>query len=211
MPLPCSGPQLPDIPTVHCRQKIRTLADCCTFVEIDDEVLLYEEQPGKPFYWIVLHADETPLAVCHLEAYANYAEGIGGWWGRRSDYMTLGWYRGDCYLLVMELRDILINEKQGEDKLDQLQNSIAQIMTQFSEQIVTVPAFNRACDQPEGYKIAGIVVAPAGIRGISRDKRVRRIVYSEYSAIITMMPGERIRNCRVTWSELMLTITPPRS
>lgn len=207
MPLPCNGPQLPNVPSARCRKDIRKLVDCCTFVEIDNEILLYEEQSGKSFYWVVLHADETPLSVCHLEAYANYAGSVGSWVGRRADYMALGWYGGECYLLVIELRDILVNERQGKDKLDQIENSIAQIMAQVNEQIMDVTAFNRVCDQPERYKIVGIVVAPAGIRGISRTNYTRSVEKPEYSAIITMMPLDRARDCRITWSELMMTIT----
>lgn len=207
MPLPCSGPQLPDIPAVRCRQDAQKLADCCHFVGIDDEILLHEEQQGRPYYWVVLHADDTPLCACHLEQYANLAESAGDWVGRRADYMALGWYGGDCYLLVIELRDILVNERQGEDKLDQLENSIAQILVHLNEQVTNVAVFNQACDQPERYKVAGIVVAPAGIRGISRSNYTRRIENATYSAIITMMPSNRVRDCRITWSELMLTIT----
>lgn len=211
MPLPCSGPQLPDVPTVQCRSEIRSLSDCCRFVEIDAELLLYEAQPGKPYYWVILHADETPLTVCHLEAYANHAERTGMWDGRRADYLAMGWYQGDCFLAIMELRDIVVNERQGEDKLDQVEASIARIMGQFQAQIANEPAFHRSCEQPDAYKIVGFVIAPAGIRRISRERQMRRIKQEDYSAIIMMVPPDRIRDCQIGWSELLRAVIPPRS
>ena len=211
MPLRCSGPQLPDLPTVQCRSQIHALSDCCRFVEIDTELLLYEAQPGKPYYWVILHADETPLTVCHLEAYANHAERAGTWDGRRADYLATGWYQGDCFLAIIELRDIVVNERQGEDKLDQVEASIAQIMGQFQTQIANEAAFRRSCEQPGAYKIVGLVIAPAGIRGIAREKQMRRIEQEGYSAIIQMIPANRIRDCQIGWSELMGSVIPPRS
>ncbi len=211
MPSPCSGPDLPDLPTVQCRSQIHALSDCCRFVEIDTELLLYEAQPGKPYYWVILHADDTPLTVCHLEAYANHAEHAGMWIGRRADYLTMGWYQGDCYVAIMELRDIVVNERQGEDKLDQVEASIAQIMEHFQAQIANEPAFRRSCEQPDAYKIVGFVIAPAGIRRIAREKQMRRIVQEDYSAIIMMVPPDRIRDCQIGWSGLMGAIIPSRS
>lgn len=208
MPLPCSGIELPDLPKVAGRQPILALADCCALVAIDETVLLVEEQPGKPAYWIILHADATPLTVCHLEKYAEKAEKEGHWTGRRADYLALGWYQGDCWLTIIELRDILVNDKQCLDKLDQVEASITQLMAQWPKQIANEPMFNEACFQPEGYKIAGAVVAPAGIRAISREYRSRRLIRPTYSALITIIPTNRIHNCQLSWTTFMETFAP---
>lgn len=211
MLLRCSGSELPDLPTVQCRSEIRSLSDCCRFVEIDTELLLYEAQPDNPYYWVILHADETPLTVCHVEAYANHAERAAAWAGRRADYLAMGWYQGDCFLAIIELRDILLNEAQSEDKMAQVENAISQVMMQFNQQIADNPAFQRTCNQPGGYKIVGLIIAPAGIRRIAREKWLRRIVHNDYSAVIALTPPDRIRDCRTTWSELMQTFVPSRS
>ena len=209
MRLACTGNQLPDIPTVNCTDATGQLENCCLLMQIDDQVLMYD-QPDQAYYWVLLQADEIPLVICNLEKYADQAEKVGNWTGRRSDYLVMGMNTddGDCYLVIVELRHIITNEDQVNDKLEQLQNSIKQVMSRLEIHLANSPLFEQACPKPEHYKVVGIVIAPAGIKAFSRLKRTRTIIGDTYQGIITMMPSERIKECKITWTELLKEVVP---
>ena len=206
MSLPCTGNKLPDIASVDCTDTATQIDQCCKLMQIEEDVLLYD-QPNQAYYWVLLNADEIQLIVCNLEKYADKAEKIGNWMGRCCDYLVMGWYDGDRYIVIIELRHILTKEDQAIEKLDQVEKSIDQVISKLFPHIANSPLFAEACPQPENYKIAGIVIAPAGIRSIARNKRTRIIRNDSYTAIITMMPPERIKACKITWSELLSQIT----
>jgi hypothetical protein len=207
MPLLCTGDKLPDIPTVNCSDSIKTLDNCCQLVEIETEILLFEKLETA-YYWVKLEADEIQLVVCNLEAYANQAS---SWKGRRCDYLVMGMNveDGDCYLIIIELRHLIVKEDQAIDKLNQVEQTIQNIISILPQQISNSPFFEQACPQAQPYKIAGIIIAPAGIRGIARENRTRVINHEKYQAIITMMPPEQVRNCTITWRDLLQQFVPP--
>lgn len=211
MPLPCTGSDLPDIPSIDCPPNVTRLDDCCKLVAIEDEILLYEKQSDRPYYWIVLQADEMPLSVCNLEAYANSVAKNDEWMGRRCDYMAMGWAGGECCLLAIELRDRLTSETQVANKFEQIEQSIEQIMARIDTQIIGSPLFEQACASPDDYKVAGIVIAPAGIRKKSRSERIHIIRTDTYSAAVAVMPPDRIHDCRLQWSDLMEMVGAKRS
>ncbi len=203
MSLPCTGSHIPDIPSVDCSPHLVRLDECCTLVDIESEILLYEKQADKPHYWVVLQADDMPITVCNLEAYANAAEKKNDWTGRRCDYMAMGWADGDCCILAVELRDRLTSEAQVDNKFAQVEQSIAQIMMMIDTQITGSPLFEQACFSPDRYKVAGVVIAPAGIRKKARGERIHIIKTDTYAAAVAVMPFNRIRDCHVQWSDLM--------
>jgi len=207
MPLLCTGDQLPDVPTVNCSDSIKTLDNCCQLVEITTEILLFEKLETV-YYWVKLEADEIQLVICNLEDYANQAS---SWKGRRCDYLVMGMNveDGDCYLIIIELRHLIVKEDQAIDKLDQVQQTIQNIISILPQEIANSPFFEQACPEITNYKIAGIIIAPAGIRGISRENRTRVINHDNYQAIITMMPPEQVRNCKITWTDLLQQFVPP--
>jgi hypothetical protein len=119
MPLDCTGDNLPqEIPVIKIEKTPSSFDDFCQIVNSGDEVLLHQaiEKNRGYYYWFILEADDFPLAVCELEKYANYAAEKEQWFGRRADYLIIGYYEGDCYLIVVELRHVLVKEKQEDDK-----------------------------------------------------------------------------------------------
>jgi len=86
-------------------------------VQIEDEILLWESvksKKGSYYYWTFLNADETPLAVCALEKYVDHKS----LQGRKADYLAIGWYHGECYIVIIELRKTLLKEDQSENKVE---------------------------------------------------------------------------------------------
>jgi hypothetical protein len=114
----CCGESLPyDGKEVNCAESVSSIEDCCDWIEIADEVMLCESVTGKKgkqcyYYWVFLEADECRLMVCALEKYAD-SQGVK-WQGRRSDYLTIGWYESICYVVIIEIRHVLLKEKQME-------------------------------------------------------------------------------------------------
>ena len=132
MPLDCTGDNLPkEIPIIKIEETPSGLDNFCQILNSGDEVLLHQSIPESDrayYYWFILEADDFPLAVCELEKYADYAAQKDQWSGRRADYLIIGSYQGDCYLIVVELRHVLVKEKQEYDKFKQLLESIEQII-----------------------------------------------------------------------------------
>ncbi|MEE4357586.1 MAG: hypothetical protein V2I97_14065 [Desulfococcaceae bacterium] len=113
MPLNCSGKELPDIPSAECADTVSDIDDCSRLTEIQDEILLHESVEDGYHYWTIIQAgDETPFAACHFEKYAA----CKNMEGRRSDYLLCGWHNGECFIIVCELRQTLLNERQMKDK-----------------------------------------------------------------------------------------------
>jgi hypothetical protein len=111
----CLGDSLLDEKSVNCAKQVNRFEDCCFFLELEDEVMLCEFVSGKGYYyWVFLGADEYCLMICALEQYAD-SQGIN-WQGQRSDYLAIGWYNGVCYVVTIELRDVLSTERQMENK-----------------------------------------------------------------------------------------------
>ena len=108
MRLLCTRDKLPNIPRINSTDPIKNLDNCCQLVEIETEILLFEKVE-KSYYWVKLEADEIQLVVCNLEKYANQAS---SWKGRRCDYLVMGMNveDGDCYLIIIELRHLIVNE-----------------------------------------------------------------------------------------------------
>ena len=201
MRLLCTRDKLPNIPRINSTDPIKNLDNCCQLVEIETEILLFEKVE-KSYYWVKLEADEIQLVVCNLEKYANQAS---SWKGRRCEYLVMGMNveDGDCYLIIIELRHLIVNEDQAIDKLDQVEKTIQNIISILPQQFFHSSCFDQACPQPQPYKIAGIIIAPAGIKGISREDRTRVINHENYQAIITMMPPEQVKDCKITWHDLL--------
>ncbi|NEP58428.1 MAG: hypothetical protein F6K31_15650 [Symploca sp. SIO2G7] len=209
MRLSCTGNELPNIPTINCTDTVGQLDNFCKLIKVNDQVLLYE-QPNRAYYWVSLQADEIQLVVCHLEKYAEQAAKRGDWCGRLSDYLIVGMNTedGDCYILIVELRHTLSKVEQAIDKFEQLENSIEQVMSRLQTDVISSSLFEKACWQPDKYKIAGFVIAPAGVRSIPLKQRTRRIVKDNYKGIIKIMPHERVKECKITWTELLNEIVP---
>lgn len=107
--LACTGPQLPAVDEIPSPEEPQELADFCQVLNFGDEILLSEQMKSSAlYYWMILEADDYPVGVCRLEAYANWLAARGQWTGRRSDYLAIGSALGNCYLVVIELRRVLV-------------------------------------------------------------------------------------------------------
>ena len=200
----CSGSEHPDLPTTDCTGVVTDLSDCCRTLASEDEILLYEDlsNQGNYFYWLILQADETPLVVCNLEAYANKTQ----WQGRRADYLCAGWYNGDCYLAVIELRRTLVKDNQAEDKLAQLRQSITQIISSLPILTASLP-FKEACHEPEEYKIIGVAIPTEHSK--RRAEQTQPFTINGYTGILASLPNSYITDCRLSWSKLLAAVTNP--
>ena len=127
-------------------------------MQIEDEILLWESvksKKGSYYYWTFLNADETPLAVCALEKYVDHKS----LQGRKADYLAIGWYHGECYIVIIELRKTLLKEDQSENKVEQLRQSIELLVSDgLLSEIESCDFFSYGCDQPKYYHIAGVVI-----------------------------------------------------
>ncbi|MEA5470921.1 hypothetical protein, partial [Spirulina sp. 06S082] len=179
MPLPCTDISLPDIQTIPTQPSPSSLDDFCLIlqpldvesVDVENEVLLYEtiaDKNGKDLkYWAILEADESPIAVCELEKYADYAAKKAQWSGKRADYLIIGSHQSDCYLVVVELRHVLVKEEQEDKKFEQLRKSIEQII-QYREVIRNSQSLEQVYHDPDSYKILGVIIAPANTKKFNR-------------------------------------------
>jgi hypothetical protein len=200
----CSGSNLPDdVQMVNCVEPIQYLSDCCARVDIEDEILLYDHirsERGDYYYWISLSSDETPLTVCALEKYAEQT----AWTGRRADYLGMGWYSGDCYVVVTELRHALVTEERFEDKLDQLEQSIAWIVSNLLADFTKFDTFTYACDNPEYFKIVGAMIPVSYSK--KRAEQTRQVRIGEHETVILAIPNSILKECRISWGELLRAI-----
>lgn len=136
MPLDCTGESLPDIPIIKIPISPTCFDDFCLILNTSDQVLLHESISQKIKYWVIFEADDYPLAACDLEEYANYAAEQQNWEGKRSDYLIIGSYDGDCYLIIIELRHVIVKEEHEDQKFEQLRLSIEQIVNQLTVQVL---------------------------------------------------------------------------
>ncbi len=201
----CWGTDLPDnIQSVECSDIPEHLNDCCGQAAIEDEILLWERvESGKGgyYYWTIIEAgDETPVAVCDLEQYAESRN----LQGRKSDYLAAGWYHGDCFILAIELRETLLNEEQINDKIEQVKQSLELVISELLPEIKTSDVLANTCSQPENYKIAGVVIPST--RSKKRAEQTRIVDIHNQKVVIAALPSSRIKACRIRWPELLVSI-----
>lgn len=199
----CFGSKLPNSQSIDCPESINHFGDCCRQIGIEDEILLHERvksPKGDFFYWVSLKADETPLVVCALEKYAERVN----WQGRRADYLGVGWYSGDCYIVAIELRHALVTEERFEDKLNQLEQSIEWIASELLPDLTNSNVFTDACDNPEHYRIVGAMIPVAYSK--KRAEQTRWVRVGEYETVIVAIPNSSLKECRISWDELLRAI-----
>lgn len=196
----CSGAELPDGARVACTEQVNHLSDCCVIVDIGDDVLLHEcvsSSRGEYYYWLFLWADECPLAVCALEQYAEHR----GLRGRRAEYLAMGWYVGTCYAIAMELRHNLLTENHFEDKLEQVKQCIDWVTSELLQEFSTSDFFGQACDAPDQYRVAGAIIPVDYSK--KRAEQSRLVSVNGYTAAIAAVPHSFIRECRISWCEML--------
>lgn len=201
----CSGIDLPDIPSVHCASQPKQFDECCTLTVIGEEVLLNQVDSRSKYrryhYWTILKADETPIAVCALE---EFVETQPDWQGRRADYLAVGWHKGDCYLVIIELRRAMLSEDHFVNKLEQVQDSIRGVISYLLPTLSVSKLISHACHEPGAYKIVGVIVPSE--RSRKRALQSETLQINGYQAVVVSIPHSHIRDCRITWSELMRAI-----
>lgn len=201
----CSGQILPKKRTVNCQDSVTQLEDCCEIVNLDDEIMLYEHvKPGAKgyYYWFFLKADDKmPIVVCALE---QYADKIADWSGRRADYLAIGRYEGYCCIVLIELRHVLLSEKQQDDKLQQLEKSIETLVNTALptfKQSKIFPEAGYPPPAPQDYKIVGVVIPTDRSKERLNRKQTKQI--GQYSCFMTTLLSARLTRCRISWSELL--------
>lgn len=198
----CSGQILPETREVNCQNLVKQLEDCCEVVNMDDEVMLYEHVKEKYYYWFFLKADDNmPMVVCALE---QYADKVADWSGRKADYLAIGWYEGYCCIVMIELRHVLLSEKQQTDKLRQLEESIETLINTVLPTFKQSKIFQEACcppPAPQDCRIVGVVIPPDRSKERLNRKKTKQI--GQYSCFMTTLPSARLTQCRISWSEVL--------
>ncbi|MEM9216812.1 MAG: hypothetical protein AAGD25_20990 [Cyanobacteria bacterium P01_F01_bin.150] len=202
--LNCTGAELPDIPIVKLSPVPESLDDFCQVLQPEDEVLLHEylSEPQK-HYWVIIQADDYPMAVCELEAYADYMQTQNQWTGRRSDYLLIGSSHGKCCLIVVELRHVLVKAQQEEDKLAQLREAIKQLIQNHLAIVDQTDCLAKVYDKPEAYTIVGVIIAPGATRNFNRRELNRREEIESHPVLLVTLPSNALSDCRITWTRLM--------
>ncbi len=206
----CSGKTLPSHNRIGCADDAKQLEDCCRTLAITEEVMLSEGSINKNkgnslYYWFFLQADETPLLACALEEFANLS--ISDWQGRRADYLAAAWYGGKCYIVVIELRHMLLHIGQTTDKLAQLEQTVRTLITKILPDFLSTEQFGSVCfPQPAlaDCKIIGIIVPPDRCKRKAERKKILEI--SGHSVFLTSLPSSMLQNCRITWSDLLHSV-----
>ncbi|MEQ8466418.1 hypothetical protein [Coleofasciculus sp. E1-EBD-02] len=209
MPLDCTGESLPDIPEIESQENPNSLDDFCLILNTNDQVIFYENLSGANYkYWMILEADDYPLTACDLEKYADYASQNNQWLGRRADYLIIGSHQGDCYLVVVELRQVLVKTKQEDDKFEQLRQSIKQIIEHL-EIISNSTSLEAVYINPSSYKIIGVLIAPANTRSFSRGELNPIVAINSHKVLIRTLPKNALSDCKITWTDLLQRIGLP--
>lgn len=204
MALDCTGKELPPgIVTTPQPSSPQSFDDFCIVVAAGEEVVLHQDLAGKKiYYWCILEADEYGIVACELENYANYAEAQQQWSGKRADYLVMGYTQESCYLIVVELRHVLVKEAQEDQKFEQLKQSIQQII-QRREIFRESQSFDEVYHQPESYRVIGIVVAPGNTRRFRRGELNQVYSIDSHKVLIRTLPKDALSNCKITWSDLL--------
>ncbi|NER20980.1 MAG: hypothetical protein F6J96_09760 [Symploca sp. SIO1C2] len=206
MPLDCTGESLPDIPKIELQEYPSSFDDFCLILNTNNEVIFYESISGTNYqYWVILEADDYPLAACELEKYADYATQHNQWSGRRADYLIIGSYQGDCYLIVVELRHVLVKEKQEDEKFEQLLKSIKQIIDNL-EVINNSKSLEAVYTNPSYYRIIGLIIAPGNTRLFRRGELNRVVSINSHKVLIRTLPKDALSDCKITWTDLLQRI-----
>lgn len=206
MPLDCPGDNLPkEIPIIKIEETPRGLDNFCQILNSGDEVLLHQailESDRAYYYWFILEADDFPLAVCELEKYADYAAQKNQWSGRRADYLIIGSYQGDCYLIVVELRHVLVKEKPEYDKFKQLLESIEQII-RYLAILNNSQTLEKVYSHPDDYKIIGAIVAPGNTKRFNRRELNPIRSVGSHKVLIRTLPKDALSDCQITWTDFI--------
>lgn len=207
--LACTGEQLPAVTHIQVTEPPQKLDDFCQILNPDDEILLYEQLSSTntkagQYYWAILQADDYPLGVCTLEQYANWSASQGAWSGRRSDYLAIGSAQGHCYLVVIELRHVLVTESQEDDKFEQLKETITTLIRDHLPKIQgsTLQAAVYT-PPPPAYKIIGAVIAPGKTRQSGRNHLNPLVTLESQPVILRTLPKDALQDCQITWTELL--------
>lgn len=212
MALNCTGEILPKgIPTISISDNPISIDDFCNYINTDDEILLYEEISGSNRkYWVIIEADEYPISVCELEHYADYLSQEGRWDGRRSDYLVIGSnYFGKCYLVIIELRHVLVKANQEDDKIEQLSLCVEYLINNHIKTINESQALKKIYEDSDSYTIIGVIIAPGNTRSFSRGELNKVLHINSHKVLIRTLPKDALTNCKITWTDLIKRIGMP--
>jgi len=189
---------------VECLEIVQNIEDCCVLLQQTKKVLFCEYVEGKNYhYWLQFHADTVPLVVCNLEGYAQ--KYCPQWEGRKSDYLLVGREKNECYIIVIELREQFTQQKQLSDKIEQLKQSIENITLHILPHLSRLQKFQEACffeTAQINYKIVGIAMPV--VRSMRRVKQTKQpFSINNYEAQIVNIPQTCIKNCQLTWTDLL--------
>jgi hypothetical protein len=206
MGLKCTGDFLPeDVKIVsYCEESATCLDDFCLVGEPEDQILLFEilkkSDSSQLYYWAIIEVDDFPLGVCELEKYADHS--LSQWLGRRSDYLIIGSYRGDCFCLVVEMRHVLVKESQKDDKFEQLKETLTQIIQQENI-ILESQILAQVYPQPENIKYLGVLIAPGNTRSFNRWEINKVIEINERKIVLRTLPSDALKDCQIQWTTLL--------
>lgn len=203
----CSGNTLPQLATIICRPQAASLSDCCHLIPINEQAMLSEcIKANQLYYWFFIQSESVPFNVCALEAYSELPH--IDWQGRRADYLAVGWYQAKPYIAIIELRHVLLTEKQTHNKLEQLTATIETLLLKghlqrwieqggLDQVIWPRPALTEC-------QIIGFIIPPD--RSKPRCARKKIVQIGSHTIVITSLPTTLLKQCAITWDDLLSTL-----
>jgi hypothetical protein len=199
-----------DAPCASWPDHPEELARYCTYVQIACSTSLCEyKDDGTYYYSVTLEADESPLVICALERYLTDLKSNDV--GRRCDYVCVGWYNGECYLVFIELRKELDCERHWENKFEQLRQTLVLLCKSldFGKQFhrTIPPVFNRACDSISVHKTLGLIIPVQHSRARAEQSGSVSIDGNGEVPIVAI-PSRILKEQRISWTNLLNQAVP---
>lgn len=202
--IPCLGWPIP---------RSAEIQDYCTYVEVGQSISLCEYKDGNYFYSVTLQADASSLVVCALDHFItdNFDQEAG----RRCDYLCMGWHNGECFIVFVELRKEMDVERQFQNKVDQVRQTIDLLCRESAifghilhrNQPVI---FNHACDPIENHKIIGLIIPVIHSASRAEQSKDVKIVGNGVVPIVAI-PNKILKEGQTTWTSLLQQAVPSRN
>lgn len=182
------------------------LHDFCTFVPPNDGRALCEYKNNSLYYWINLTTNNLPIVLCAFEKYADAA----GLPGRKTDYLAVGRYRNNAYVIFIELRKDLVNGRQWIDKKDQIEQASRLLCKTETDTGIqhhnNVPEiFPDAAGNMTQHKIVGVMIPVDHAKSRITQSRAASNIGGKVMPILPVSPHRRAQPT-LSWDELLVAI-----
>ncbi len=184
----------------------QTLNDFCEFVPPDDGRALCEYKNDNLYYRVNLTTNELPIVLCSFEKYIDTANLPG----RKTDYLAVGRYRNNTYVIFIELRKNLLNDQQWENKKDQVEQAMQLLCKTETPSGVYQHAniakiFTDAAGDMLNHKVIGVVIPAQRAKRRIEQARDDVNMGGKTNIILPIFPTRGLQPT-LSWNELLEAI-----